>query len=83
MKIRVSISRIGILFSVWLLILISLLLVQSGVQYHSKVSADSYFLTSFLQTSQKQLQDQAKAGTIIRQFEEWRRGGILHYRLKN
>ena len=82
MKIRVSISRIGILFSVWLLILISLLLVQSGVQYHSKVSADSYFLTSFLQTSQKQLQDQAKAGTIIRQFEEWRRGGILHYRLK-
>ena len=83
MKIRVSISRIGILFSIWLLTLVALLVGLSVVQNHNTpLSADSYFLTNFLKTSHKQLQDQAKAGTLIKQFEEWRRGGILHYRLK-
>ena len=83
MKIRVSISRIGIMFSVWLLLLVTLLTALSVIRNHNTpMSADSYFLTNFLKTSHKQLQDQAQAGTMIKQFEEWRRGGILHYRLK-
>lgn len=83
MKIRVSISRIGIMFSVWLLLLVILLITLSTVRNHNTpMSADSYFLTNFLKTFHTQLQDQAKAGTVIKQFEQWRRGGVLHYRLQ-